>query len=112
MKLIIAEKPSLGRNIAAAIGDMQKRNGYLEGKGYIISWAFGHLFSLSDVDHYAPNPDGSHRWCKETLPCIPERFDFELRKDANGKRDAGVEKQFKLLSDLCNRPDVDGIINA
>ena len=112
MKLIIAEKPSLGRNIAAAIGDMQKRNGYLEGKGYIISWAFGHLFSLSDVDHYAPNPDGSHRWCKETLPCIPERFDFELRKDANGKRDTGVENQFKLLSTLCNRPDVDGIINA
>jgi len=112
LKLIIAEKPSLGRNIAAAIGDMQKRNGYLEGKDYIISWAFGHLFSLSDIDHYAPNPDGSRRWCKETLPCIPEHFDFELRKDANGKRDTGVEKQFKLLCDLCNRPDVDGIINA
>lgn len=112
MKLIIAEKPSLGRNIAAAIGDMKSRSGYLEGKDYIISWAFGHLFSLSDIDHYAPNPDGSRRWCRETLPCFPKRFDFELRRDADGKRDSGVEKQFRLLEELCNRPDVDGIINA
>ncbi len=112
MKLIIAEKPSLGRNIAAAIGGMQSRSGFLEGKDYIISWAFGHLFSLSDIDHYSPNPDGSRRWCRETLPCIPSRFDFELRRGQDGGRDVGVEKQFKLLCDLCNRPDVDGIINA
>ncbi len=112
MKLIIAEKPSLGRNIASAIGGMTARSGYLEGNGYIVSWAFGHLFSLSDIDHYAPNPDGSRRWCRETLPCIPERFDFELRRDSEGKRDAGVEKQFRLLCDLCNRPDVDAVVNA
>ena len=59
MILIIAEKPSLGRNIASAIGKLQSRNGYMEGEGYLVSWAFGHLFSLADVDHYAPNPDGS-----------------------------------------------------
>ena len=112
MKLIIAEKPSLGRNIAAAIGGMTARSGYLEGNGYIVSWAFGHLFSLSDIDHYAPNPDGSQRWCLANLPCIPDRFDFELRRDSDGKRDTGVEKQFRLLTDLCNRPDVDGIVNA
>ncbi len=112
MKLIIAEKPSLGRNIAAAIGGLTAKSGYLEGNGYIVSWAFGHLFSLSDIDHYAPNPDGSHRWCRETLPCIPEKFNFELRRDSEGKRDAGVEKQFRLLTDLCNRSDVDAVINA
>lgn len=112
MKLIVAEKPSLGRNIAAAIGGMTARSGYLEGNGYIVSWAFGHLFSLADIDHYAPNPDGSQRWCRENLPCIPTRFDFELRRDNEGKRDAGVERQFKLLTDLCNRDDVDAIVNA
>ncbi len=112
MKLIIAEKPSLGRNIASAIGGMSAKSGYLEGNGYLVSWAFGHLFSLSDIDHYAPNPDGSRRWCRETLPCIPKQFDFELRRDSDGKRDAGVEKQFRLLTDLCNRPDVEAVINA
>ena len=49
MILIIAEKPSLGRNIASAIGNLSRRDGYLEGCGYIVSWAFGHLFSLADV---------------------------------------------------------------
>ena len=53
MKLIIAEKPSLGRNIAAGIGPMNRRDGYLEGQGYLITWAFGHLFSLCDVEAYA-----------------------------------------------------------
>lgn len=56
MILIIAEKPSLGRNIAAGIGTMQKRDGYLEGNGYLISWAFGHLFSLCDIEAYCPSP--------------------------------------------------------
>ncbi|MBQ9736426.1 MAG: topoisomerase C-terminal repeat-containing protein [Clostridia bacterium] len=112
MILIIAEKPSLGRNIAAAIGKLQSRNGYMEGEGYLVSWAFGHLFSLADVDHYTPNPDGSGRWCREVLPCFPKRFDFELRRGADGKRDAGVERQFKLLETLANRPDVEAVVNA
>ncbi len=112
MVLIIAEKPSLGRNIAAAIGKLRAANGYMEGEGYLVSWAFGHLFSLADIDHYAPNPDGSTRWCRETLPCIPEKFDFEMRKDADGKKDNGVEKQFRILSELANRPDVEAIVNA
>ena len=59
MILIIAEKPSLARNIAAGIGSMQKRNGYLEGCGYLITWAFGHLFSLCDIEYYSPRADGS-----------------------------------------------------
>ena len=54
MVLIIAEKPSLGRNIAAGIGNMSRRDGYMEGCGYIISWAFGHLFSLADIESYLP----------------------------------------------------------
>ena len=112
MKLIIAEKPSLGRNIAAAIGNMKRCDGYLEGKDYIVSWAFGHLFSLADIEYYAPNPDGTNRWTMETLPCIPPRFHFELRRGDDGKTDSGVVKQANILKALCNRPDVDAIVNA
>ena len=112
MKLIIAEKPSLARNIVAGIGGkMDKRDGYFIGEEYIVSWAFGHLFSLADVEHYSPTPDG--RWTLDNLPCFPESFKFELRR-ADGKKavDSGVKKQFGILKDLCNRADVDTIVNA
>ena len=114
MILIIAEKPSLARNIAAGVGQMARRDGYLEGSGYLITWAFGHLFSLVDIESYNPAPAGSAgHWTLENLPCIPETFRFELRHDKKGKKpDAGVQKQFKIIEALCNRPDVDTIINA
>lgn len=112
MILIIAEKPSLARNIGAGIGKMSNRNGYLEGNGYLITWAFGHLFSLADVEHYNPSPDGSGRWTMQNLPCFPERFDFELRRDAKKQIDPGIERQFAVIKHLCNREDVDIIVNA
>lgn len=112
MILIIAEKPSLARNIGAGIGKMSSRNGYLEGNGYLITWAFGHLFSLADVEHYNPSPDGSGRWTMQNLPCFPERFDFELRRDAKKQIDPGIERQFAVIKHLCNREDVDIIVNA
>ena len=112
MILIIAEKPSLARNIAAGIGKMNNKNGYLEGNGYLITWAFGHLFSLADIEHYSPSPDGSGRWTMDNLPCFPKKFDFELKKDAKKQVDAGVVKQFNTIKYLCNRDDVDTIVNA
>ena len=112
MILIIAEKPSLGRNIAAGIGNMAKRDGYLEGNGYIISWAFGHLFSLADIEAYSPPKDGVVRWSMDNIPCFPEQFKFVIRSGADKKPDAGVLKQFKTLEYLCNREDVDTIVNA
>ncbi len=112
MILIIAEKPSLARNIAAAIGNMQKRQGYLEGNGYIITWAFGHLFSLCDIETYRPQPDGSTKWTMQNLPCFPTEFRFELRKGENKQPDNGVKAQFSVIRSLCNRPDVDTIVNA
>lgn len=112
MVLIIAEKPSLARNIAAGIGKMTRRDGYMEGEGYIISWAFGHLFSLCDIEHYNPSPDGSGRWTMDNIPCFPKKFEFELRKDVGKSVDPGVKKQFNILKELCNRPDVDTIVNA
>ena len=112
MILIIAEKPSLGRNIAAGIGPMQRRDGYLEGCGYLITWAFGHLFSLCDIEYYSPREDGSNRWSMENLPCFPKEFSFELRKGENKQLDSGVVRQFEVIKQLCNRPDVDTVVNA
>lgn len=112
MTLIIAEKPSLARNIASAIGNLSRQSGFLEGEGYIVTWAFGHLFSLCDIEHYTGTQPGS-RWTMENLPCFPERFEFELRK-ADGKKetDPGVVRQFETIKALCFRPDVDTIVNA
>lgn len=112
MVLIIAEKPSLGRNIAAGLGNFQKRNGYLEGKDCIISWAFGHLFSLADIESYNPTDNQKNRWTMENLPCFPEKFKYELRMGDDKKVDDGVIKQFELLKTLCNREDVNLIVNA
>ncbi len=112
MVLIIAEKPSLARNIAAGIGPMQKRQGYLEGNGYLITWAFGHLFSLCDIETYRPQENGSTRWTMNNLPCFPQAFRFELRKGENKQVDSGVSAQFHIISQLCNRDDVDTVVNA
>lgn len=106
MVLIIAEKPSLGRNIAAAIGTMSRKNGYLEGNGYIITWAFGHLFSLCDIEDYT-GPTATGRWSLENIPCFPENFKFKLRSG-----DDGVARQFDIIKSLCERDDVETIVNA
>ena len=113
IKLIIAEKPSLARNIAQSIGDMKRADGYLIGQEYIITWVFGHLFSLADIEEYSPNPDGTKRWTMKNIPCFPERFVFELKKDQKTKQvDTGVRKQFETIKMLVNREDVDTVINA
>ena len=113
MVLIIAEKPSLARNIAAGIGQMSKRDGYLEGCGYLITWAFGHLFALCDIEVYNPAPvEAEGHWCMDNLPCLPTDFRFELCKGADKKVDHGVEKQFATIRALCHRQDVDTIVNA
>lgn len=94
MILIIAEKPSLARNIVAGIGKMSKYSGYYEGCGYIVTWAFGHLFSLCDIEDYNPPPkqvqEGKRpRWTMANLPCFPEEFRFRLRMGENGKPGCG-----------------------
>ena len=123
MILIIAEKPSLARNIAAGIeyatqqmgqsGKMVRRDGYLEGCGYLVSWAFGHLFSLCDIEAYLPPDRRNDRWTMDNLPCFPAEFRFELRREGKGASvDPGVKKQYAVLESLCNRPDVTAIANA
>ncbi len=112
MTLIIAEKPSLGRNIAAGIGEFKRKDGYLEGKDCLITWAFGHLFSLADIEYYNPPKGNNLKWSMDNLPCLPDLFHYELRRDKDKSLDRGVEKQFKIIEALCNRDDVDVIVNA
>ena len=110
MVLIIAEKPSLARNIVAGIGKLDRKDGYFIGEGYIVTWVLGHLFSLVDVEAYTNSENA--RWTLDNLPCFPKEFKFELKKNADKKVDPGVARQFKIIETLCNRPDVDTVVNA
>lgn len=110
MILIIAEKPSLARNIAAGIGKMQKAAGFFYDDKYIITWAFGHLFALADVEDYSPSDAG--RWTLQNIPCFPKEFKYKLRSDKNNVEDSGVKKQFEVIKKLINREDVDTVVNA
>ena len=73
-KLIIAEKPSLAMEIVKAIGKMNKKDGYFENDGYIVSFAFGHLMVLKDMDDYYKRE--KTKWTLKELPFIPEAFSF------------------------------------
>ncbi len=84
----------------------------MENGDYIVTWAFGHLFSLCDIEHYSPNPDGTTKWTTANIPCFPQKFNFELKKGADKKVDPGVFEQFEIIKALCNREDVDTVVNA
>lgn len=111
MILIIAEKPSLARNIVAGIGTMRRKDGYFENKDYLVTWAFGHLFTLDDIEDYSKEVTDT-KWKMDNLPCFPEKFRFHLKKDQNKQPDKGVEKQFKMIAELINRKEVDTVVNA
>lgn len=89
---------------------MKKANGYLEGNGYIVTWVFGHLFTLCDIEEYVPSPTG--RWSMDNIPCFPEKFKFEIKKDKDKKTDSGAKRQFELIKSLVKREDVDLVVNA
>ena len=112
MILIIAEKPSLARNIVSAIGNMKRNDGFYSNDKYLVSWAFGHLFTLADIEDYEDNPPKEIRWKMDNLPCFPNKFKFNLKKNNNKEIDPGVKKQFDIITSLCNRDDVDKIVNA
>lgn len=116
MTVIIAEKPSLARNIVQGIQQMNnsasvKRNGYFEVGEFLVTWAFGHLFSLCDVEDYVGG-DASAKWSLDVLPCFPSSFKFKLRTGQDKKTDAGAQRQFDIIKALCLRSDVDRIVNA
>jgi len=116
-RLIIAEKPSLGKNIANAIGKASfiNKDGYMESNEYIVTWAYGHLFTLKDIEEYTTHNSSEEtlKWTLTGLPFKPTKFGFTLKKQKKGNRpDAGVKKQFNIIKSLCSRSDVEYIINA
>ena len=111
MTVIIAEKPSLARNIASAIGNEKKNSGFITCGEYLVTWAFGHLFSLCDIEDYTGSTSVG-KWSMENLPCFPDTFKFKLKNGKDKKPDSGVIKQFENIKALCLRDDVDTIINA
>jgi DNA topoisomerase-3 len=94
MKLCIAEKPSVAKDLAEILGAKIRHDGYFEGNGYCVTWTFGHLCSLKDPEDYNPN---WKYWKLEDLPIIPAQFGIKI------KGDKGVEKQFQTIKNLVSK---------
>lgn len=110
-KVIIAEKPSVARNISDAYGIKTKKDGYYEGENLLITWVFGHLLQLYDAVDYDAKMSS---WKMENFPFIPEEYNYKV-KTQNGDRtktDLGAKKQIGIIKSLIEREDVDGIISA
>ncbi|WP_196893521.1 type IA DNA topoisomerase [Aureivirga marina] len=101
MKVCIAEKPSVAKEIATIIGANTRRDGYFEGNGYCVTWTFGHLCTLFMPDNYKPH---WKFWNLNTLPMLPEKFEIKLIEDS------GVEKQFQTIKNLFAKAEV--VINC
>lgn len=99
--LIIAEKPSVARDLASVLGQFTKQDGFLENNLYVVSWAIGHLVSLAEPHDYDM---GLKKWRLDTLPILPGSFRL--------KANSGTIKQFKIVKALALRPDVNLLINA
>lgn len=98
MKVILTEKPSVARDIAKCLGINNKRDGYFEGNGYQITWAFGHLVELKEPDEYDP---AWKRWTLDSLPIIPEQFGLKARGDASAQKQLNTIKQlFKVADEI------------
>src|SRR5690554_4084637 len=101
MKTIIAEKPSVAREIAGLLGASDKKDGYLTGNGYFVTWAFGHLIGLGMPEDY-----GISGFDKASLPILPNPFVLTVRKvkkDKGYQADAGALKQLKVIKELFNK---------
>ena len=101
MKLVIAEKPSVAQDLARVLGASQRKDGYCEGKKYLVSWCYGHLAGLADAGTY---DERYAKWKLEDLPILPSPFRFLIAPDK--------QEQFEVLRTLMSREDVTEVINA
>jgi DNA topoisomerase-3 len=101
MRLIVAEKPSVGRDIASALGRHRKNRGSLAGEGWTVTWALGHLAELAPPDAYG---EEYKKWRLESLPILPGRFKVRV----NHK----TREQFNVVKDLMRSPSVKEVVNA
>ena len=100
MQLVIAEKPSVAMSIASVIGADERKDGYMEGGGFIVSWCVGHLAGLADATHYGDYK----KWRYEDLPILPRTWETVISPDK--------EEQFETLKNLMHRKDVDALVCA
>ena len=100
-QLVIAEKPSVARSIAAVIGAAEKQNGYWQGGGYLVSWCIGHLVSFAEAGQY---DEKYCKWKYEDLPILPQPWQFIVPDEK--------KQQFEIVRALLNRPDVDSVTAA
>ena len=103
MKTIIAEKPSVAREIARIVGATKREEGYFEGGGYAVTWAFGHLVQLAMPDGY-----GVREFVRDNLPVIPETFTLiprQVKTEKGYKPDSGVTTQIKVITSLFNKSE-------
>ena len=98
MKLVIAEKPSVAMALAAVLGANEKKDGYLEGGGYLVSWCVGHLLELAQPEAYG---EQYARWHYGDLPILPDEWKYEVSKDK--------KKQLDLLCRLMKDKRVDSV---
>ena len=101
MILVIAEKPSVAQAIAAVLGAKEKKDGFLTGSDYIVSWCVGHLVGLSEAAAYG---EQYKKWSYDSLPILPQEWKYTVASDK--------EKQFKTLKELMHRADVSEVVNA
>ena len=101
VQLVIAEKPSVARSIAAVIGATEKQNGYWQGGGYLVSWCIGHLVSFAEAGQY---DEKYCKWKYEDLPILPQPWQFIVPDEK--------KQQFEIVRSLLNRPDVDSVTAA
>lgn len=101
MKLVIAEKPSVAMSLAAVLGATERKDGYLEGSGYLVSWCVGHLLELAQPEAYK---EQYAKWRYEDLPILPENWKYEVPKDK--------KKQLALLCRLMKDKRVDSVVCA
>lgn len=101
MILVIAEKPSVAQTIAAVLGAKEKKDGFLTGSDYIVSWCVGHLVGLSEAAAYG---EQYKKWSYDSLPILPQEWKYTVASDK--------EKQFKTLKELMHRADVSEVVNA
>lgn len=113
-RLIIAEKPSLGRVIANALNVKkftgEKSNGYYENENYIITWCFGHLFKLKDIGDY----DGLNNisWEDIYLPFLPNPFELKYNPGRNEEEGEGIKKQIEIIKELVAKDDINEIVHC
>ena len=100
-RLVVCEKPSVARSIAAVLGAGRREDGFLSGGGYLVSWCFGHLAELSDADAY---DEKYGKWRREDLPILPDSWQYTVARDK--------QKQMNTLRTLMHREDVCEVINA